>query len=1171
MLLPCGGVGCYWGTQTKIQPPSNKLVDLKVQGKVYLGSTLFVYTNVVLEGDAGGTMESFQNRGPGAQINGAQVEGTLGTAVTAINTPENFTPTFTQGSISNFEPANSWITIIDPVSVTTTGNVTSTAWTGNSYNVTAALSAYTRLAPGSIINVTGCANSAYNVTGAPIIVSDYSKQTIGWPETGVGAGSTTGCTISGMNQDTFESVQITAVSGSTLTASFMHTHSAAAQWGMVGVALQPASGPDEVDYLSVQQALGAEFVGDNIAETTLIGDGFASSYRAYSIAAEMNAGETTIRDSTFDNMNLNYPPTGCTSNCPSPAYPSGALRFTYETSIPNQGGCGYCWLENDTFAGGGVEVDNNQTNGAAAAVPNFYNDSFREVPQAGIVIDNRYGYTNGFVLRDSRVQDDFLGYPAPVYVVFTDAGGFSMGGELQIENPQTSVVQAPVNSYFQGSWTEDNANQAVQAYPIGYPSGTYEVGGQLATELVGEGAGLGPSVIPYATLAVTSPPTCGTACTISSVLAPDGTNSAVELDAPSGGGTAPGIGGQVYPATYPGDWIIYGTSIRHGVGLITPYSAGGCPFQLVTQGTDTIAGGCLSSFDIGVQNSSWRREVGLATVTAGESTTHPIALRMYPGPSAGQGNQYWNWFWMYIPGPNNPAYTGVTVDEVNRWRQELMHGYVPSGLTANEGVLAMAPSHKLYWGNDTDLYRGAAGVVETDGAINAANGYEVNGAALGTVNLADWTNSGVANGDVPVWNSSTSKWTPGTLPSNVSSINGNSGAFTFTGAGVSCAGTTCTVAGSTASGNVQAGSEYSPAYYNQSGSNTTVGGVAPFTGLGYWSADAPPAAATAAQIVSAIGTAAVANATSAASATNFTGSLGGDVAGTQGATTVGKINGGALPASATVMGTNSSGQPVAATTTGSGSVVLATSPTLAGATTMQGSVTLENGANANQMLAIQPGSSTDYIGALQFDNYSGTAEWQVRKDTTNYLRVTDSVNSLDRVILPPSANTTINAGAGANAVVINNTSGSGTGGFVVYEGGSNYSTSAFQVTGSGNATATGFLQGKFIMGTGTMTMAAGAAAGSSPSITCATNHLCDGVSGTVTLTTGTSPTTGALATLSFPNTHTNQANCIVTTLSATGVVTSNTWAESTTAITITANAAPAASTAYTIKYWCGGY
>jgi hypothetical protein len=312
------------------------------------------------------------------------------------------------------------------------------------------------------------------------------------------------------------------------------------------------------------------------------------------------------------------------------------------------------------------------------------------------------------------------------------------------------------------------------------------------------------------------------------------------------------------------------------------------------------------------------------------------------------------------------------------------------------------------------------------------------------------------------------------------------------------------------------------------------------------------------------------------------GAAGGDLGGSYPNPIVTQINGGAVPTSASVLGTNASGQPVSAATTGSGSVVLATSPTLSaptvsgtlsvsGVTNLQGNATLQNGANSNQTLAIQPGTSADQIGAVQFNNYSGTAEWQLRKDATNYLRVTDAVNSLDRIILPANANTTINGGAGANAVVINNTNGSGTGGFIVYEGGSNSSTAALQVTGSGNTTATGFLQGKFIMGTGTMGVAAGAAAGSSPTIACATSHLCDGVSGTVTLTTGTSPTTGTLATLNFPNTHSNQANCIVSTLSATGMITSNTWTESTTAITITANAALTASTAYTIKYWCGGY
>lgn len=49
------------------------------------------------------------------------------------------------------------------------------------------------------------------------------------------------------------------------------------------------------------------------------------------------------------------------------------------------------------------------------------------------------------------------------------------------------------------------------------------------------------------------------------------------------------------------------------------------------------------------------------------------------------------------------------------------------------------------------------------------------------------------------------------------------------------------------------------------------------------------------------------------SAASFTGALSGDVTGTQGATTVSKVNGAAVPASAAALGTNSSGQLIAVT------------------------------------------------------------------------------------------------------------------------------------------------------------------------------------------------------------------------------------------------------------------
>ena len=231
-----------------------------------------------------------------------------------------------------------------------------------------------------------------------------------------------------------------------------------------------------------------------------------------------------------------------------------------------------------------------------------------------------------------------------------------------------------------------------------------------------------------------------------------------------------------------------------------------------------------------------------------------------------------------------------------------------------------------------------------------------------------------------------------------------------------------------------------------------------------------------------------------------------------------------------------------------------------------------NAAAATNIVEIQAGTTAAQSEELQWQNYSGTAEWQNIVDTSYTYHIKDAKNSLDRVtIYQGGGNTNINAGNGAYAVCLNCAASSGTSGLLVQNGASTPAT-VLAVTGSGNTTASGFVSGKFFMGSGTntMTLAAGAAAGTSPSIACATSHMCDGVTGTVTLTTGTSPTTGTLATLTFPSTHTNYANCTVMTESAGAVIMTNTWTESTTAITITANTALTASTAYTVKYWCGG-
>ena len=245
--------------------------------------------------------------------------------------------------------------------------------------------------------------------------------------------------------------------------------------------------------------------------------------------------------------------------------------------------------------------------------------------------------------------------------------------------------------------------------------------------------------------------------------------------------------------------------------------------------------------------------------------------------------------------------------------------------------------------------------------------------------------------------------------------------------------------------------------------------------------------------------------------------------------------------------------------------------TTSASSTFGGSANLfNNAAAATNIVEIQAGSGSAAQEYLQWQNYSGTVEWQNIVDTSYAYHIKDAKNSLDRMtIYQGGGNTNVNAGNGAYAVCLNCAASSGTSGLLVQNGAASPAT-VLAVTGSGNTTASGFVSGKFFIGSGTMTLAAGAAAGTSPTIACTTSHVCDGVSGTVTLTTGTSPTTGTLATLTFPSSHTNYANCMVTTESASAVITTNTWMESTTAVTLTANTALTASTAYTVKYWCGG-
>jgi hypothetical protein len=103
--------------------------------------------------------------------------------------------------------------------------------------------------------------------------------------------------------------------------------------------------------------------------------------------------------------------------------------------------------------------------------------------------------------------------------------------------------------------------------------------------------------------------------------------------------------------------------------------------------------------------------------------------------------------------------------------------------------------------------------------------------------------------------------------------------------------------------------------------------------------------------------------------------------------------------------------------------------------------------------------------------------------------------------------------------------------------------------------------------TGSLTVAAGAAAGTGPTIANTTNGTAN--SWTVTLTTGTSPTTGTLFTETFGTAFpTGGANCVVQSVGANSSPALTVAATSTTVETISVTTAPTAATQYIFNGTC---
>ena len=136
------------------------------------------------------------------------------------------------------------------------------------------------------------------------------------------------------------------------------------------------------------------------------------------------------------------------------------------------------------------------------------------------------------------------------------------------------------------------------------------------------------------------------------------------------------------------------------------------------------------------------------------------------------------------------------------------------------------------------------------------------------------------------------------------------------------------------------------------------------------------------------------------------------------------------------------------TNTGAGCVSLSGALSWPSTQTWQASNNIfnNNAASAN-FVGIQAGTGgTDQNAGIVLNSDAGANEWELYKDASETFHIKDMIASLDRFTMYSNASMNINT-VGTNAITINNSSSSGTGPLIYYEGGANSSVVGFEVSG----------------------------------------------------------------------------------------------------------------------------